>query len=75
MKLRDKPCYPVTIEYNDVRGYGKNPVHYPGLTFYEQLILALASNPAICGHEDADYDSNGVSVVRQANAIMKELEK
>ena len=63
MNLADKPCYPTSFDEDD------------GLTFKERLIIALASNPAICGYDDMTYDMNGEAVVKQADAIIKQLEK
>ena len=69
MSLADKPVYPQKDFLNG---------DAPGLTFRERLIVALASNTAICGldaHNMLDYKNNALYVIGQADAIIKQLEE
>ena len=70
MKLADKPCYP--------QSSFSHGISLSGLTFRERLIVALASNTAICGldaHNMLDYKNNALYVIGQADAIIKQLEE
>lgn len=72
MKLADKQAYLSQFRTYETENY---PV---GLTFRERLIVALASNTAICGldaHNMLDYKNNALYVIGQADAIIKQLEE
>lgn len=66
-KLADKPCYP--------EGAKETHTYNAGLTFRERLIIALASNPAYTDNNETmiDHTQTAIYVVRQADAIIKEM--
>ena len=75
MKLSDKPCYPTSADANQ------------GLTFKERLVISLASNPQMfymtfdddgvpqLDWDDDAFEKNAGNIKRQADAIIKEMEK
>ena len=74
MKLADKQAYPSQFRTYETENY---PV---GLTFRERLIVALASNSSTC---EMDFDGlsddlaihNAKDIIKQADAIIKQLEE
>ena len=66
MNLSDKLCYPTM---DDVAGE-----FWEGITFRERLIIALASNPAIYTADYGEPITTEAFVVKQADAIIKEVE-
>jgi len=73
MKLADKPCYPLGIQFPEhIQG------HIEGLTFRERLIIALASNEKYCwmrNPADEDFANESAKmIIIQADAIIKQLE-
>ena len=69
MKLANKPVYPFTHYMDDFT----KPEISDGLTFRERLIVALASNPSAV-EIGCDYKDNADMVIKQADAIIKQLE-
>ena len=76
MNLSDKPCYPILNDSKEV-GYGHHEYlfYQCGLTFRERLIIALAGNPAIYTADYGEPITTEAFIVKQADAIIKELEK
>ena len=77
MKLADKPCYPAKVFENAETLPNVMEVYYPGITFKERLIIALASNPEMMLNDDKDamqFDLVALGIVEQADAIIKEME-
>ncbi len=81
MDLANKPVYPKSGVYNSEKGI-KYEQH--GITYREVLILALAGNPEITtqAHKDRNIPDgygimrwNAEKIRRQADAIIKEMEK
>jgi hypothetical protein len=71
----NKPCYPLTVEQ-----FQSDRSEVRGLTFREQLLLSLASNPAMItvmqGNDDRfypDIDVTAANVINQTNAILSIL--
>ena len=80
MNLADKPCYPT----NEIsRWMGESYIAKEGgLTFRERLIIALASNPMMkatklngCNEYEYSSDLTTKKIIRQADAIIAEMEK
>ena len=79
MNLANKPCYPT---FNN-EGFATRLEHIDGnyaygLTFRERLIIALAGNSEMVLDDDKQrmtYEWAAQSIVSQADAIIKELEK
>ena len=70
MSIADKMVYPLVASIDQQ--------WEAGITFRERLIVALASNTAICGldaHNMLDYKNNALYVIGQADAIIKQLEE
>ena len=84
MKLSDKPCYPF-VGKSSQNPNCEEEIFFEGnggLTFRERLIIALASNPAICANVNIEEDiselnlvANADEIIQQADAIIKEMEK
>ena len=79
MSLANKPVYPI---YNDdgacsLIDYNKDEKVQSGITYKQWLVGMLASNPSIVRPIAmiADFEHNAETVVKQADAIIKELEK
>ena len=88
MNLAEKPCYPeIHGTQNYTNGSGFEVEYQSGLTFRERLVIALASNSQIIENAwdddgmptmNTDQDAlerNAKSIIKQADAIIKELEK
>jgi hypothetical protein len=91
MSLRDKPVYPYIHERQLNDGYGSVREDFQkGLTFREALIISLASNPVMIKQDKRIInqapdrvtkelvlfpEESAEMIIRQADAIIKELEK
>ena len=84
------PCsYTEFVSFKDKRGYGEEITESKsiGLTLRERLVIALASNPQMfymafdddgvpqLDWDDDAFDRNAGNIKRQADAIIKEMEK
>lgn len=78
MNLADKPCYPHKVKYLKEDGYLEDSISvYSGLTFRERLTIALAGNADIIRYPSSAnvFEENARNIIRQADAIIKQLEQ